>query len=105
MTIQPARHDCYACCPLQAEKPGIQPVVGNTRGTRVDHVVSSFQKIVRGSQLTWYVSSIRLFICRSYGPKITLLSSRALKNNMIFFFAEIFMQVLRFFVITEVVGV
>jgi len=34
MTIQPARHECLACCPPQAEKPGIQPVVGNTHGTR-----------------------------------------------------------------------
>jgi len=33
MTIQPARHECHACCPLQAEKPRIQPVVGNTHGT------------------------------------------------------------------------
>ena len=54
MTIQPARHECHACCPLQAEKPGIQPVVGNTHGTHVEQVVSSFQKILRGSQLTWY---------------------------------------------------
>ena len=58
MTIQPARHECHACCPLQAEKPGIQPVVGNTHGTHVEQVVSSFQKILRGSQLTWYVGSI-----------------------------------------------
>jgi len=55
MTIQPARHECHACCQLQAEKPGIQPVVGNTHGTHVEQVVSSFQKILRGSQLTWYV--------------------------------------------------
>jgi len=55
MTIQPARHKCHACCPLQAEKPGIQPVLGNTHGTHVEQVVASFQKILRGSQLTWYV--------------------------------------------------
>jgi len=55
MTIQPARHECHACCPLQAEKPGIQPVVGNTDGTHVEQVISSFQKILRGSQLTWYL--------------------------------------------------
>jgi len=55
MTLQPARHECHACCPLQAEKPGIQPVVGNTHGTHVEQVVSSFQKILRGSQLTWYI--------------------------------------------------
>jgi len=54
MTIQPARHECHACGPLQAEKPGIQLVVGNTRGTHVEQIVSSFQKILRGSQLTWY---------------------------------------------------
>jgi len=52
--IQPARHECHACCPLQAEKPGIQPVVGNTHDTHVEQVVSSFQKILRGLQLTWY---------------------------------------------------
>jgi len=44
-----------ACCPLHAEKPGIQPVVGNTHGTRVEQVVSSFQKILRGSQIKWYI--------------------------------------------------
>ena len=54
MTIQPARHECHACCPLQAEKPGIQPVVGNMHGTHVEQVVSPFQKILRGSQLIWY---------------------------------------------------
>jgi len=54
MTIHPARHECHACCPLQAEKPGIQPIVGSTHGTNVEQVVSSFQKILRGSQLTWY---------------------------------------------------
>jgi len=32
MTMQPARH---ACSPLQAEKQGIQPVVGDTHYTRV----------------------------------------------------------------------
>ena len=53
MTIQPARHECHTCCPLQAEKPGIQPVVGNTH---VKQVVSSFQKILRGSELTWYTT-------------------------------------------------
>jgi len=59
MTIQPARHECHAYCPLQAEKPGIQPVVGNTHGTHVEQVVSSFQKIRRGSQLAWYMESGR----------------------------------------------
>jgi len=39
---------------VQAEKREIQPVVGNTHGTHVEQVVSSFQKILRGSQLTWY---------------------------------------------------
>ena len=48
--MQPARHECHACCSLQAEKPGIQPVVGNTHDTHVVQVVSSFQKILRGSQ-------------------------------------------------------
>jgi len=54
MTIQPARHECHACCPLQAEKHNIVLVVGNTHGTHVVQVLSSFQKILRGSQLTWY---------------------------------------------------
>ena len=52
---KPARNKCHACCPLKAEKPGIQPVVGNTHGTHVEQVVSSFQKtLLLGSQLTWY---------------------------------------------------
>jgi len=59
MTIQPARHECHACCPPQAEKPGIQPVVGNMHDTHVEQVVSSFQKILRGSQLTWYFWLLR----------------------------------------------
>jgi len=56
MTRQPARHEYHACYPLQAGKPGMQPVVGNTHGTHVELVVSSFQKILRDSQLTWYVT-------------------------------------------------
>jgi len=55
MTIQPARHECHACCLLRAEFLAFQPVVDNTRGTRVVQVVSLFQKILRGSQLTWYI--------------------------------------------------
>ena len=54
MTIQSARHECHACCLLQAGFLAFQPLVDNTRGTRVERVVSSFQKILRGSQLTWY---------------------------------------------------
>jgi len=61
MRIQPARHECYAYCPLQAEKLGIQPTVGNTHGSHVKQVVSSFQKILRGSQLTWYIHPPDLF--------------------------------------------
>jgi len=49
MTIQPARHECHACCLLRAGFLAFQPVVDNTRGTRVEQVVSSFQKILRGS--------------------------------------------------------
>ena len=37
------------------KKPWIQPVVGNTHGTHVEQVVSSFQKILRGSKLAWYI--------------------------------------------------
>jgi len=48
MTIQPARHQCHTCCPLQAEKTGIQPVVGNTHDTHVEQVVSSFQENPQG---------------------------------------------------------
>jgi len=55
MTIQPARHECHACCLLRAGFLAFQPVVDNRRGTRVEQVVSSYQKILRGSQLTWYV--------------------------------------------------
>jgi len=55
MTIQPARHECHACCLLRAGFLAFQPVVDNTRGTRVGQVVSSFQNILRGSQLTWYL--------------------------------------------------
>jgi len=66
MTIQPARHECHACCPLQAEKPGIQPVVGNTHDTHVEQVVSSFQKIFRGSQLTWYSLFSQLSLIERY---------------------------------------
>jgi len=44
MTIQPARHECHACCLLRAGFLAFQPVVDNTRGTRVEQVVSSFQK-------------------------------------------------------------
>ena len=53
-TIQPARHECQACCPLQAEKAGLQPAVGNKHGTHIAQVVSSLQKILWGSKLTWY---------------------------------------------------
>jgi len=61
MTIQPARHESHACCPLRAGFVDFQPVVDNTRGTRVEQVVSSFQKILRGSQLTWYIQENILF--------------------------------------------
>jgi len=45
MTIHPARHECHTCCLLRAGFLAFQPVVENTRGTRVEQVVSSFQKI------------------------------------------------------------
>jgi len=48
MTIQPARYECHACCPLQAEKHGIQLVVGNAHCTRVSRAASSFTNILRG---------------------------------------------------------
>jgi len=44
MTIQPARHECHACCLQRAEFMAFQPVVDNTRVTRVEQVVSSFHK-------------------------------------------------------------
>jgi len=59
MTIHPARQEYHACCLLRAGFLTFQPVVDNTRGTRVEQVVSSFQKILRGSQLTWYRRSFR----------------------------------------------
>jgi len=87
----PARHECHACCPLQVEKPGIQPVAGNTHGSHhetitivlvscshVKQVVSSFQKILRSSQLTWY---IQLF--KREGRKICL-SPPPRKKSVIF---------------------
>ena len=52
-TIQPVRHECHACCLLRAGFLAFQPVVDNTRCTRVEQAVSSFQKILRGLQLTW----------------------------------------------------
>jgi len=71
-TIQPARHECHACGPLQAEKPGIQPVVGNTHGSRVMQVVSSFQKILRGSQLTSYIfQTLFFFVPNRNGQTLT----------------------------------
>jgi len=58
MAIQSARHECHACCLLRAGFLAFQPVVDNTRGgTRVERVVSSFRKILRGSQLTWYTGA------------------------------------------------
>jgi len=48
MTIQPARHESNACCLLRAGFLAFQPVVDNTRGTRVEQVVSSFQKDSQG---------------------------------------------------------
>jgi len=59
MTIQPARYEYRACCLLRAGFRAFQPVVDNTRGTRVEQVVSSFQKILRGSQLAWYIERIQ----------------------------------------------
>jgi len=81
MTIQPTRHECHACYPLQAGQPGIQPVVGNTHDTHVEQVVSSFQKILRGSQLTWYFAPLGL-ATRSritHVESATFYSVRALK--------------------------
>jgi len=49
MTIHTPRHECLAYCPRQAEKQVIQPVVDNTRGTRVERAASPFPKIFRGS--------------------------------------------------------
>jgi len=57
VTIQPARYECHACCLLRAGVLPFQPVVDNTPGTRVGQVVSSFQKILSCSQLTWYSSA------------------------------------------------
>jgi len=51
------RVPCVRCLP-RAGFLAFQPVVDNTRGTRVEQVVSSFQKILRGSQLTWCIGYI-----------------------------------------------
>jgi len=84
--IQPAQHECHACCPLQAEKPGIQPIVGNTHDTRVEQVVSSFQKILRGSQLTWYLRTV-LYLLQPYLLDIT--SRHVTFEYSDFYFSEI----------------
>jgi len=78
MTTQPARHECHACCPLQAEKPGIQPVVSNTHDAHVEQVVSSFQKTLRGSQLMHMVQ-----LCRALArnPGAIILNTR--KNKIL----------------------
>jgi len=68
MTIQPARHECRACCLLRAGFLTYQPVMDNTRSTRVGQVVS-FQKILRGSQLTWNISHVSR---AAYLEKITM---------------------------------
>jgi len=57
-TIQPARHECHARCLLRAGFLAFQTVVDNTCGPRVEQVVSSFQKLFRGSQLTWYSTTL-----------------------------------------------
>jgi len=75
MTIQPARHECHACCLLLAGYLAFQPVVDNTRGTRVGQVVSSFQKILRGSQLTWYWELIILAILLKFTDSYCVVES------------------------------
>jgi len=65
MTIQPAWHASHACCLLRAGFLAFQPAADNTRGTRVEEVASSFQKILRGSQLTWY-DSYKLYLCQLF---------------------------------------
>jgi len=47
-TIQPARHECVACCLLRAEKLGFQHDVGNVLGNSVERAASSFSEILRG---------------------------------------------------------
>ena len=51
MTIQPARQECHTCCPQQAGKNGIRPVVGNMHGIRVERAALSLPKILRDSEL------------------------------------------------------
>ena len=62
MTIQPARHECLAFCLLRARFLAFQPVVDNTRGTHVEQTESSFQKTLRGLQLTWYFGLFWVYI-------------------------------------------
>jgi len=107
MTIQPAWHECHAGCLLRAGFLAFQPLVDNTCGTRVEQVVSSFQKILRGSQLTWYInktSNLSTWLCsrvdftkygilpafRLFSPKISLWNERG-PTWCIFFFIEVMM--------------
>jgi len=65
MTIFPARHKCRAGFCLPAAELLAQPT-GYTQDTCVEQVVSSFQKILRGSKLARYVG-------RSMDEKIDLM--------------------------------
>ena len=39
--MQPARHECHACCLQRAENVSIPPVLGNMHDTRVEWAASS----------------------------------------------------------------
>jgi len=59
MTIEPALHECHACCLIRAGFLAFQPVMDNTRGTRVEQVVLSFQKILIGARNSHGISSLK----------------------------------------------
>jgi len=49
--MQPAQHECHACCLPQTEKRGIPHVGANMQCALIERVASTFLNILRGSQL------------------------------------------------------
>jgi len=62
----PPRHECHACCGPWAGILAFQSEADDTRGTRVEQVVSSFQKILKGSSLARYIFLARAVYWRAY---------------------------------------
>ena len=59
MTIQPARHECNACCLLRAGFLAFQPVVENTRGTRMSSRLYRRSENPQGLATHMVVSSLK----------------------------------------------